>query len=49
MEKTEKVVNYLNAIMSLEKQSNDENTDAIIMLSLEAQRVLYQEKTKNEN
>ena len=37
----EKVINYLNAIMALAKQSNDENTDAIVMLALEAEGALY--------
>ena len=49
MDEAEKVINYLNAIMALAKQSNDENTDAIVMLALEAQCVLSWEETKSEN
>lgn len=45
---TNKFCNYLNAIIALAKQSNDENTDAIVMLALEAERVLYTELEEEE-
>lgn len=45
-----KLCNYLNAIIALAKQSNDENTDAIVMLALEAERLFFKkEEEENEN
>lgn len=45
MKTEERIGNYLNAIIALAKQSNDENTDAIVMLALEAERLLFKEET----
>lgn len=50
MKTEERIVNYLNGIIALAKQSNDENTAAIVMFALEAERLLFKtEEAENEN
>ena len=49
MKTEERTVNYLNAIIALAKQSNDENTDTIVMLALEAERLLSKEEEEEND
>ena len=49
MKTEERIVNYLNAIVALAKQSNDENTDAIVMFALEVERLFFKKKEEEND
>ena len=44
-----KIENYLSAIRALAREAENENTDAIVMCSLEIDRIVYGERGNGED